>query len=117
MPRNLLANTMQTSCLLIIIAMVFSANIHVFAQTLTTTSGYGPNTQPPPGANTLQLSGGGSSPNASSVVFGDGSGWLLNYGPVVQGTFTPRITFSDRGVIATTAGYGDTTGINIFSAN
>lgn len=45
----------------------------------------------------LVVGGGGASPNAASMSFGDGSGWKLNIGPKIAGAFTPRHVFDDEG--------------------
>lgn len=48
-------------------------------------------------AANLLLGGGGKSPNAGSIAFGDGSGWKLNMGTNKQGAFAPLFSFFDTG--------------------
>ena len=48
-------------------------------------------------ASDLVLGGVGTSPHSGSIGFGDGTGWLLDFGPKVDGVFAPVITFTDTG--------------------
>ena len=45
----------------------------------------------------LIVGGGGSSPNAGSLAFGDNGGWKLRFGTRVSGAFAIRHTFVDNG--------------------
>ncbi|PYI57208.1 glycosyl hydrolase family 28-related protein [Paenibacillus flagellatus] len=47
----------------------------------------------------LVLGGGGKSPNAASISFGDGSGWKLNIGTKKNGAFAPLFSFFDKGCL------------------
>jgi len=47
----------------------------------------------------IGIGGGGTSPNMASMVWGDGTGWKLNFGPTIAAAFTPRITFVDTGSV------------------
>jgi hypothetical protein len=50
-------------------------------------------------AANLTFGGGGSSPNAGSIAFGDGSGWKLNIGTGKSGGFVPLFSFFDTGCL------------------
>ncbi|TNJ66719.1 hypothetical protein FE784_09135 [Paenibacillus hemerocallicola] len=47
----------------------------------------------------MVLGAGGTSPNAGSISFGDGTGWKLNIGTSVNKTFVPKFTFYDKGCL------------------
>lgn len=57
------------------------------------TGGYGTNGN----ANAVAIAGGGISPNAASISFGDNTGWKLHIGTNVATVFTPRLTITDTG--------------------
>lgn len=65
------------------------------------------------GSNNLKFGGGGSSPNAAAIGWGDGSGWVLNLGYNSSSVFTPRYQFVDNGAFrpatSDAAVLGDTT--------
>lgn len=65
------------------------------------------------GSTALKLGGGGSSPNAAAIGWGDGSGWILNLGYNSSSVFTPRYQFVDSGAFrpatSDAAVLGDTT--------
>ena len=72
------------------------AKLDVYGPIQSTNGGYG--TLPTDyAANSLVMSGGGASPNSSSIMWGDSSGWKLNFGTNLSGTFTPRVTMVDNG--------------------
>ncbi|GIW64535.1 MAG: hypothetical protein KatS3mg092_0468 [Patescibacteria group bacterium] len=48
-------------------------------------------------ANQLHIGASGTSPNAAQIVWGDNTGWKLNFGTRVSGTFTERVTILDTG--------------------
>jgi hypothetical protein len=50
-----------------------------------------------PGASTISIAGGGASPNAASVSWGDGTGWKLHFGTQHGGSFVPLVTIVDKG--------------------
>jgi hypothetical protein len=64
------------------------------AGAVRTSSGYGATSS---SASGLVLGAGGTSPSAASIAWGDNSGWKLNLGTKVSGTFTPRMTLVDSG--------------------
>lgn len=59
-------------------------------------TGYGTNSNP---ANTLTLGGAGTNPTAGSISFGDNTGYRLDIGTNVTGTFTPRVSIFDDGTL------------------
>lgn len=48
-------------------------------------------------ANQVAFGGGGTSPNAATICWGDNTGWLMRLGTSVAGSFAPRFTFRDTG--------------------
>lgn len=48
-------------------------------------------------ASSLIIGAGGSSPNAGSISFGDGTGWGLNIGTKLNDVFDRKFTFFDKG--------------------
>ena len=52
----------------------------------------------------LAIGGKGTSPNAGSIAWGDGTGWRLNLGYSASGTFTTRFGFLDSGKLYFTSG-------------
>lgn len=71
--------------------------------------GYGQTTIPGSSLNIMQLGCGGSGSNAASFAWGDGSGYKINFGPVLTGTFTPKAYITDGGQLGGT--YHVSTGI------
>lgn len=47
--------------------------------------------------NSVYINANGGSPNAAQVIWGDNTGWKLNFGTVAGGTFQPRVTMVDLG--------------------
>jgi hypothetical protein len=47
--------------------------------------------------NSLYINANGASPNAAQVVWGDNTGWRLNFGTIAGGSFQPRVTMVDVG--------------------
>ncbi len=47
----------------------------------------------------LHIGAGGASPDLAQVWWGDNTGWKLNFGTNVSGTFTPRVAFFDQGKV------------------
>lgn len=71
-----------------------------FAAKQVVTGGYGPTTNLS-NFTALQIGAGGvSSPNVISMAWGDGSGYRMNFGPVLAGTFTPKAYITDSGIVA-----------------
>lgn len=64
------------------------------AGAMRSSSGYG---FVPGGQNSVTLAGGGASPDAGNLLWGDNTGWKFHMGTNVGGTFTPRVTFMDTG--------------------
>lgn len=57
------------------------------------------------GASTdLNVGTGGSSPNAVSMVWGDGTGWKLRFGTTVASAFAERFSFLDTGYYRVSSG-------------
>jgi hypothetical protein len=52
------------------------------------------------GSKLLALDGGGASPNASTLLFGDGTGWKLFVGKRSDGGATKFLTIKDNGTVA-----------------
>lgn len=70
--------------------------------------GYGPTTNLSD-ATLLQIGAAGSSGgNAVSMAWGDGTGYKMNFGPVIAGTFTPKAYIEDTGNMGMR--YGASTG-------
>ncbi|PYI57207.1 glycosyl hydrolase family 28-related protein [Paenibacillus flagellatus] len=50
-----------------------------------------------PDSSAIVMGGGGQSPNAASISFGDGTGWRLNIGTRINDQFVPKFGFYDKG--------------------
>jgi hypothetical protein len=75
-------------------AKAFTSNPVSTAQGMALPGGYGCYTV---GSVALGIGGLGTTPHAGSLSWGDGTGWLLDFGPTVSGSFAPKITFHDNG--------------------